>query len=112
MQKTLYIGLDVHKASISVTVAEEGRDGLVTFMGAIPNSPVAVTKLAKRLARGSHRLEFCYEAGCCGYVRSDPAWGMDAQWPPRRWFRANLANGSRRTGATRRSSRYRTDRAN
>lgn len=27
MQKTLYIGLDVHKASISVATAEDGRDG-------------------------------------------------------------------------------------
>jgi transposase len=68
MQKTVYVGLDVHKASISVTVAEDGRDGLVAFMGAIPNTLIAVTKLAKRLAKDGHRLEFCYEAGCCGYV--------------------------------------------
>lgn len=68
MQKTLYVGLDVHKASISVTVAENGRDGPVTFMGAMPNTLIAVTKLAKRLGKDGHRLEFCYEAGCCGYV--------------------------------------------
>jgi transposase len=67
MQKTLYIGLDVHKASISVTVAEEGREGAVSFIGTIPNSPIALTKLAKRLGKEGHRLEFCYEAGCCGY---------------------------------------------
>jgi transposase len=68
MQKTLYIGLDVHKASISVTVAEEGRDGAVTFVGTIPNTILAVTKLSKRLGKEGQRLEFCYEAGCCGYV--------------------------------------------
>jgi hypothetical protein len=45
MQKTLHVGLDAHKASISVTVAEEGRDDSVTFMGAIPNTLVAVTGL-------------------------------------------------------------------
>src|SRR5580700_5647550 len=67
MQKTLYVGLDVHKASISVTVAEDGREGKVNFVGTIPNSPIALTKLAKKLAKGGHRLEFCYEAGCCGY---------------------------------------------
>jgi transposase len=68
MQKTLYVGLDVHKASLSVTVAEEGRGGSITFIGTIPNTLVAVTKLCKKLGKEGYRLEFCYEAGCCGYV--------------------------------------------
>lgn len=67
MQKTLYVGLDVHKASISVTVAEEGREGAVRFLGAIPNTPTDIAKLARRLAKNDERLEFCYEAGGCGY---------------------------------------------
>ena len=62
-----YIGLDVHKASISVSVAEEGRDGEVRFIGAIANTSLDVAKLARRLAKEGHRLEFCYEAGPCGY---------------------------------------------
>ena len=48
MQKTLYVGLDVHKVSISVTTAEEGRDGEVRFIGTIPNTPTDIAKLAKR----------------------------------------------------------------
>src|ERR1700730_10662357 len=68
MQKTLYIGLDVHKESISVSAAEEGRNGSVEFLGPILNNPTDLGKLAKRLAKNVHRLEFCYEAGCCGYV--------------------------------------------
>lgn len=68
MQKTLYVGLDVHKESISVTIAEEGRDGSVRFLGSISNNPVDITKLVKRLAKDGNRLEFCYEAGCCGYI--------------------------------------------
>ncbi len=64
---TLYIGLDVHKATIAVSLAEEGRDGAVRFLGEIPNAPTDVAKLAKRLAKDGGRLEFCYEAGCCGY---------------------------------------------
>ena len=64
---TLYIGLDVHKVSISVSIAEDGRDGAVRFLGEIPNTPTDVAKLAKRLAKDGSRLEFCYEAGCCGY---------------------------------------------
>jgi transposase len=67
MQKTLYIGLDVHKGTISVSTAEEGRDGPVGFIGTIPNTPLGLKKLTERLARGGHRLEFCYEAGGCGY---------------------------------------------
>jgi transposase len=68
MQQTLYIGMDVHKGSISVAIAEEGRSGPVRFLGAIPNTPTDVGKLAKKLAKNDNRLEFCYEAGCCGYV--------------------------------------------
>ena len=67
MDKTLFVGLDVHKASISVSVAEDGRNGPVRFLGAIPNTPADIAKLAKRLVKEG-RLEFCYEAGCCGYV--------------------------------------------
>lgn len=68
MQKTFYVGLDVHKLSISVTVAEEGRDGSVRFLGPISNNPLEIAKLAGRLAKNGDKLEFCYEAGCCGYV--------------------------------------------
>ena len=66
-KKNLYVGLDVHKASISVTVAEEGRDGAVRFFGAIPNTPDDIAKLAQRLGKDGSDLDFCYEAGCCGY---------------------------------------------
>ena len=48
---TLYIGLDVHKLSIAVSTAEDGRDGAVRFLGEIRNTPTDVAKLAKRLAR-------------------------------------------------------------
>ena len=85
MQKILYIGLDVHKASISVTTAEEGRDGEVRFIGTIPNTPTDVAKLAKRLANEGRRLEFCYEAGGCGYgiYRQLVDLGHGLRWPRR-----------------------------
>src|SRR5271166_1886457 len=67
MQSVAYVGLDVHKATISVTVAEDGRNGDVRFIGTIPNTPGDVLKLVKRLAKDNQRLEFCYEASCCGY---------------------------------------------
>lgn len=66
MQNTSYVGMDVHKATISVSIAEDGRDGAVRFLGAIPNTHDDVAKLAKKLSRHGN-LNFCYEAGCCGY---------------------------------------------
>ena len=58
--------MDVHKATISISVAEDGRSGPVRFVGVIPNTPEAVHKMAKQLARHG-KLDFCYEASGCGY---------------------------------------------
>jgi transposase len=58
--------MDVHKATISISVAEDGRSGPVRFLGVIPNTPEAVHKMAKQLARHGE-LDFCYEASGCGY---------------------------------------------
>lgn len=66
--QTLYVGLDVHKATISVTTAEDGREGPVKFVGTIPNTPNDIAKLARRLAKNGAQLRFCYEAGGCGYA--------------------------------------------
>ena len=61
-----FVGMDVHKATISISVAEDGRSGPVRFLGVIPNTPAAVHKMAKQLARHGE-LDFCYEASGCGY---------------------------------------------
>ena len=34
-----FIGMDVHKATISISIAEDGRNGPVRFLGVIPNAP-------------------------------------------------------------------------
>ena len=64
-EDTIFVGLDVHSASISVAIAEPGR-GEVRTLGMIPNTSDAVVKLIKRLGPAP-RLSFCYEAGPCGY---------------------------------------------
>ena len=61
-----FVGMDVHKATISISVAEDGRSGPVRFIGVIPNTPEAVHKMAKQLTRHGE-LDFCYEASGCGY---------------------------------------------
>ena len=63
MNDSIFVGLDVHKATISVAVAEAMRGGEVRNLGIIPNRADQIDKLAKKLGKGS----FCYEAGPCGY---------------------------------------------
>ena len=64
-KRTRYLGLDVHKQTITVSVAE---DGPPEELGAIPNDPSSVVKLVKRLAGPNVRLVAAYEAGPMGYV--------------------------------------------
>lgn len=67
MDHIRFIGLDIHKARISVTVAESGREGSIEYLGEISNDVGAIVKLCKRLERPGEMLSFCYEAGPCGY---------------------------------------------
>jgi hypothetical protein len=65
MDTITYVGLDVDKATVSVAVAESGRDGEIRQIGVFENRPEVLAKLAARLAKGGRRLSFCYEAGPC-----------------------------------------------
>src|SRR5271165_3148373 len=67
MNDTIFVGLDVHKETIAVAVAEGRRGGEVLQLGNFLNRPDHIEKLVERLARGSRTLSFCYEAGPCGY---------------------------------------------
>ncbi len=66
-QLITYIGLDVHKETIAVALAETGKWSEVREYGKIANTPAAVKALAAKLTRNGHELRFCYEAGPCGY---------------------------------------------
>ena len=67
MEHTTFIGLDVHKASISVAVAQGARGGEIRRLGSVPNRPDHIRKLVEKLASAGAKLHFCYEAGPCGY---------------------------------------------
>lgn len=61
------IGLDVHKNSISIGIADEGRDGEVRFYGKIDNDINQLDKVIRKLISKGAVLRIAYEAGPCGY---------------------------------------------
>lgn len=57
-----FVGLDVHKETIAVAIADGGE---VRYCGEIKNTPEAIKKLCDKIKSGG--LFFCYEAGPCGF---------------------------------------------
>ncbi len=61
-----YVGLDTHKDTIAVAVAD-ALGGKPRYYGEIANTAGEIHKLVKRLCPDGEVLSFCYEAGPCGY---------------------------------------------
>jgi len=66
-KRSMFVGMDVHKESIDISVAEEGRAGEVRHYGVIPGDLEAVAKVLRALRGPTRRLRFVYEAGPCGF---------------------------------------------
>ena len=67
---TLYLGLDVHKDSITIAIAQAGPKGEVRLYGNISNDLGRLEKTLNDIRKahpGAH-LEVAYEAGPCGFV--------------------------------------------
>ena len=64
---TLFVGLDVHKKTISVALVDAAAKADVRFYSTIANEPDALRSLCRRLSNDGRPLHFCYEAGPCGY---------------------------------------------
>ncbi len=49
MTNALYVGLDVHKDTIAVAVAEQGLRGEIQFFGTIAHKAESILRLTKQL---------------------------------------------------------------
>lgn len=67
MKIVKYIGLDVHKNSISIATADQGRDAEVRYYGKICNDMNQLMKVCRKFISQGYELRCVYEAGCCGY---------------------------------------------
>ncbi len=66
-EKAVFVGLDASKATLAVSVADDGRDGEIRDWGTVSTDPISVERLLKKLAARFDRVEVCYEAGPTGY---------------------------------------------
>ncbi len=64
-KSTRFCAMDIHKDSITVAIAEDGKAPVL--YGTINATGAAVSKLAGKLSESGSALRFCYEAGPCGY---------------------------------------------
>ena len=62
-----FIGMDVHKNSIDIAIAQSCREGQLRHYGKIDGSLSALDKVVRKLVSKGYQLHFVYEAGPCGY---------------------------------------------
>ena len=59
----MYVGLDVHKKSIEVAFADDGRHGAVRSYGKIDSNITAIDKVIRKLHAKEAELHFVSDAG-------------------------------------------------
>jgi len=68
MKTDKYLGLDVHKDTTVIAIAEGGRDGESRLYGTISSDLHALEKVLRKLGGEGVTLHVVYEAGPTGYV--------------------------------------------
>jgi transposase len=63
----IFCGLDVHKDSITIALADGGRNGEIRSQGTISGDMASLDKAIRKFRRSGVELRFVYEAGPCGY---------------------------------------------
>ena len=65
--RSMFVGLDVHKETIDVSIAEGHRGGEVRHYGVIASDLEPFDKAVRALRAPDRQLHFVYEAGPCGF---------------------------------------------
>ena len=65
--RSMFVGLDVHKQTIDVSIAEGDRQGEVRHYGVIAGDLKPLDQVVRALRAPDRRLHFVYEAGPCGF---------------------------------------------
>jgi len=66
-KRSMFVGMDVHKETIDISIAEDGRLGEVRHYGVIGGDLEPLAKVVKALRASDRVLHFVYEAGPCGF---------------------------------------------
>src|SRR2546428_5039792 len=66
--RSMFVGLDVHKETIDVSIAEGDRHGEVRHYGVIASDLEPLDKVVRALRAPDRHLHFVYEVGPCGFV--------------------------------------------
>ena len=84
MNTVKFIGMDVHKKTITIAIADEDRQKQPRSYGAITNDLDALDKFCRKMVSTSSRLHFVYEAGpaVTAFTVISPKKDLTAWWQP------------------------------